>query len=162
MHKGTIYLFGILIGLSDLYHSNGELISLIVFVPITVISVGTYLDRESIKIGGLITATIAFVYFIPTISLKDTTSLSIYILTFVLPLIVYWSLILAVLPTFELKASTFAVSYFLLVLILFFALVFVLNVNEYLLAAGNEAPQALVLSASALIVFIPYHLALKR
>ena len=161
MYKRVMYLLGLLVGITTIYHSVG-LLPLIVFIPVGIISLGIRYGYENVKLGGLIALTVCSIYCIPSKSLADIVPVTIFLLSFLVPLLFYWGTVLSIVPFFDKRAGTFSISYFLVGLLVFYTLVIFLDVNEYLLSAGNESPQAIILTASAIIVFIPYNYLLSR
>lgn len=147
---------GILI-VSLLYHT-GDYLALIVAIPLAFVSIGVNLDKGWVKILGLIASTISAILLIQTYSMSDLYVLSIFIFTFIAPLNVYWYVVLSPRSSFDTISGAKGVSYMILVLAIFYATIFVLNIDSYLLSIGNLAPQALLLTALTAILFIPYHI----
>ncbi len=139
-----------------LYHSEG-LLPFILLIPLGLTSVGYHFDKGWLKMIGLAASTITIGVFIKTYSMGDISSLLIFIPTLIVPLNVYWGTVLSPRTTNDLTASLIALSYLVLVPIVFFLLIFLLKIDAYILSVENLAPQALILSAIAALLFIPYH-----
>ncbi|MGM0510402.1 MAG: hypothetical protein ACQESD_04665 [Thermoplasmatota archaeon] len=139
-----------------LYHSEGYF-PLITLIPLGLVSIGYHFDRESLKNIGLAASTITVAVFLKNYSMGDLYSLLIFIPTLIVPLNVYWGAVLSPRSSNDITTSLVALSYLALVPTVFYLLIFLLKIDTYVLSVENLAPQALILSALAAILFIPYH-----
>lgn len=152
-----IHFLGGLIVLSSVYHSEHNFLSLILIAPISLSSLGIHLDKPELYLSGLVATSLIGPLLLAQHGMEDIVTLTIFVFTFLLPLLIYWGVVLSEKISFDLLAALTAAFYILACLLLFYFLIFMTNVNEYLLSIGNKAPQTLVLIASALIVYIPIH-----
>lgn len=157
MRGKYIHFMGALVVLSVIYNSYSDIISLLVVIPVFITSAGVWEKVEEVKIGGLVGTTLFISYLVEPSSMNDIWTLLTYIISTVLPILAYWMIVLKVDLFFDLKASIAASTYFVSTMVLFYSILILTEVDEYLLEAGNNAPQSLVLTAVVLLLFIPFN-----
>ncbi|MFW6141486.1 MAG: hypothetical protein ACOC53_02880 [Candidatus Saliniplasma sp.] len=162
MKKNMVHLLGGFLIFSSFYHSNMDLMPVMTIIPILLVSFAVEKERDELQSIGLIAATMVSSYFIIQMSLGNTLYLLLFTLSFVLPLTLYWKVVLSFDLHFDLKASILAVSYFSVTIITFYLIIYYLNVGEYILSEGGFGAMALVFSAATILVLLPFYASINR
>jgi len=160
--KELTHLIGGLLMLSSYYHSSRGFLPLLTIIPILMVSFATEKEKNQLEYIGLVGTTLLSGFFITHTTLGNTISLSLFILFFVLPLTIYWILVLSSELYFDLKAASIAISYFGVTIISFYALINYLNISEFIFAEGNTGPMALSFSAMVIVVLLPFYISINR
>ena len=155
-----IHMIGVIISISAVIQSYKNDWSLIIFAPIflLLISIFVELDKENISIIILAGGTLAVPYFAEQTSMDDFYPLFVFFISFIAPIMVYWLVLLSPTINFNAKGLFLSASYMGLTITIFYTLIFVFNINDYILSEENAGPQALVLIGSALLAMIPYNM----
>ncbi|MFP4050575.1 MAG: hypothetical protein ACLFVB_02410 [Thermoplasmata archaeon] len=154
-----IHMLGVILAVSALMQSfdNPSLVLYAAPILVILISVFVELEKESISILLLAGWTLSIPFFATQNNMTDFYPLFIFIITFIAPLIIYWIVLLSPTVYFSAKGLFLSASYVGFSVILFYLIIFISNINNYILAEENTGPQALVLIGSALLAMIPYH-----
>ncbi|MFW5898503.1 MAG: hypothetical protein ACOCT7_01460, partial [Candidatus Saliniplasma sp.] len=95
MKKNMVHLLGGFLIFSSFYHSNMDLMPVLTIIPILLVSFAVEKERDGLQSIGLIAATMVSSYFIIQMSLGNTLYLLLFTLSFVLPLTLYWKVVLS-------------------------------------------------------------------
>lgn len=163
MKKAYIYLLSVFLVISVMYHSE-DLIAVSSSVPFLLVCLGEWKENEISKVTGLIVGTIMLAYFIEPNTLDTFVPLVYFIVTLLIPSVLYWRLVLYEGEEMSLdrRASLIALSYFVLTLVVFYAIIYLTQAPDFLLTQGGEGAEALVMSASVILSFIPFHMTMDR
>ncbi len=156
-----VHSLGTVLFISAVFHSQFEVWSSVLILPLISVSIAVHLneDNTALLLTGLFTLLLPF--FFPISHMGDLVPLSIFTITLVIPLVTYWTVVLAPSPEMiEIRKMAVAAAYYFTVVISFYLLLFLLNIEGYLLAEGNQGVQAIALSAVVIAGVIPYYLAL--
>jgi len=153
-----IHLLGIILSISAILHSFDNYWTVLIIIPYIIVSISVELEFEKISIISLVAGTLITPFFINPNFMVDFIPITIFIITFIIPVIVYWILVLSPTINFNRKGIFLTASYFGLSIIMFYSVIFIFNISDYILAEENAGPQALVLISSALLAMIPYHI----
>ncbi len=153
-----IHLLGIILSISAILHSFDNYWTVIIVIPYIIVSISVKLNLEKISVIPLTAGTLIIPFFISPNSMNDFIPITIFIITFITPLMIYWILVLTPTINFNQKGIFLTASYFCLSIIVFYSMTSIFNITDYILAEENSGPQALVLIGSALIAMIPYHI----
>jgi len=162
MRKEIVHLIGGFLIVSSFYHSDMGLLSLLTIIPIVSVSIGVDKEVYWVQYTGLIIATLLSSYLITHKGLANIFYLIQFITSFVLPLVIYWKVVLSFDLHFDPKASVLGASYFSVTVITFYGLIEFLNVSDYILSVENPGPMALAFGAVTLLVLIPYYIVVSR
>lgn len=162
MKNELVHLLGGFLIFSSYYHSQMGLFPLLNMIPILLVSLAIEREKDRLMYTGLITTTLLSGFFITHTGLANTLYLTSFILSFALPLTIYWKVVLSFDLHFDLKASILATTYFIGTIITFYTLIDYLDVSEFILAEGNTGPMGLAFSAVTIMVFLPFYIAINR
>ncbi len=149
-----IDVLGSLLFLSVIYHSRGGNLPLIVVPFIIIVSIGEHFEHEHLKLSGLVIFSLLIPYTVKTGNMDEAVPIILFVFTLALPLIYYWRSVLSPITGLEPWATSASVVYFGSVFVIFYLLIILLGVDEYLLNVTNLAPQSLVLIASSILAFV--------
>jgi len=155
-----IHMLGVIISISAILQSYENDWTVIIFAPVILFLISLFIElkKENISIIILAGGTLVIPYFAEQNYMSDFYPLFIFIITFVAPLMIYWIVILSPAVDFNPKGLFLSASYLGLSVTIFYSLIFIFNISDYVLSEENRGPQALVLIGSALLASIPYHL----
>ncbi|MGM0405537.1 MAG: hypothetical protein ACQEQM_05285 [Thermoplasmatota archaeon] len=162
MKKELTHLLGGFLIISSFFNSDMGLLPVMNIIPILLVSFGVENEKENVQYIGLISMTLLSSFLIIPAGLGNTTFMLLFIISFVLPLMVYWKVVLSFDLHFDLKASVLGMVYFIFTVITFYALIYLLNINEFILAAENTGPMALAFSATVILVLLPFYMSVNR
>ncbi|MBS3781953.1 MAG: hypothetical protein KGY68_05030 [Candidatus Thermoplasmatota archaeon] len=154
------HILGSLLVLSSIYHSY-TLYSLLVVVPLFLVSYSTNQEKERLVFPSLVLATILSTYFISAGNMNEIFSLLLFSITFAFPLFLYWVVALQEEMDIRLKPIGIALSYVLFTALLFYVLPELLGISVFILSPRNRIPQTLMVLGSGMILAIPYHVILE-
>lgn len=152
------YLLATMLLLSIFFHSISYY-SLLLAIPL--FAAAYTQKRPFLPLLSLSVATLYFPFFISGASMDDVFSLILFFSTLMVPLVLYWAVIL--IPELEIgwKATTVAASYFSLTVALFYIIPFLLGVYEFFMDSPHLGPQALLIIALGLILALSYQFVLE-
>ncbi len=154
-----IHMLGAILAVSSVfrYFDKTKLIFLTAPILLVFISVFVELEKERYSVILLAVGTLSIPYFAVQNNMTDFYPLFIFIITFVTPLMIYWIVLLSPTVYFNPKGLFLSASYLGLSITIFYSIIFIFNISDYILAEENSGPQALVFIGSALLAMIPYH-----
>ncbi|MFP4142659.1 MAG: hypothetical protein ACLFSM_04415 [Thermoplasmata archaeon] len=155
-----IHILSFLLILSTLYHSF-TIYSLSVVIPFILISYTFYKRREKALFPLLIIATITSSLFITAESMNEIFSLLVFSVTYALPLLLYWLLVLLGDTGVDRKPFGVALSYVVFTSLIFYLLPELLGISEFILSPENRAVQILMFFGAGMVVAVPFHLTLR-
>ncbi|MFO8110190.1 MAG: hypothetical protein R6U17_06715 [Thermoplasmata archaeon] len=158
VRKPSVHLLGILLTFVILSLTTNWLIITAAVAALLSVSIAVYLEKRAAAFPGLILVSILLPHSIGTVGLDEFYPLLFYVAVFIIPLMIYWSVVLSD-EFFTNKITTaVSVSYFASVPVIFYSIVVYGGLQEYLLVSGNQGPQALVLSGCAALIYLVYDL----
>ena len=154
-----IHMLGGILAVSAIMQSFNNYSLVIFAAPILLASISVFVELEKEKFSVIIltAGTLSIPYFAVQNNMTDFYPLFIFIITFVTPLMIYWIVLLSPTVYFSPKGLFLSASYLGLSITVFYSIIFIFNISDYILAEENTGPQALVLIGSALLAMIPYH-----
>ncbi|MFW6196691.1 MAG: hypothetical protein ACOC5D_05075 [Thermoplasmatota archaeon] len=154
-----IHMLGAILAVSSViqYFDNTSFVILAAPILLIMISLFVELEKERLSIIILAIGTLSISYFAVQDNMTDFYPLFIFLVTFIAPLIIYWIVLLSPTVYFSAKGLFLSASYLGLSVTVFYSIIFIFNISDYILAEENTGPQALVLIGSALLAMIPYH-----
>ncbi len=158
--KFITHILGSLLVLSTIYHSH-SLYSVLVSVPVFLVSYSIHQKKETLVFPSLVLATILSPFFISSGDMNEIFSLLIFSATFALPLSLYWIAVLLKGTEFRWKPIGIALSYVLFTALLFYLLPDFLDISEFILSPENRVPQILMFFGSGMIIAVPYNVILE-
>ena len=153
-----VHLIGAILAVSAIIHSYEGYTSFLLLLPFILISVSVELKEDKYSMMILAGASLILPYFFDQNYMTDYFSIAIFITTFIAPFIIYWIVILSTTINLNSKGLLLSASYFGLSISLFYSIIFLLNISDFILAEENGGPQALVLIGSILLAMIPFHI----
>lgn len=162
MKRELTHIIGGSLILSSFLNSDMGILPILNIIPILLVSFAVEKENEGLQTVGLIGMTTLSSYFIVTISLGDMISLIFFMISFVFPLILYWKVVLSFDLHFDPKASVLALAYLSATIVTFYALIHLLNIDEFILAPENTGPMSLAYSAIVIMVLIPVYISINR
>ncbi|MFW5927857.1 MAG: hypothetical protein ACOCSL_01545 [Thermoplasmatota archaeon] len=155
-----IHMLSVILAVSALMQSfdNPSLVLYAAPILVILISVFVELEKENISILLLAGGTLSIPYFAVQDNMTDFYPLFIFLVTFIAPLMIYWIVLLSPTVYFSAKGLFLSASYLGISITVFYLIIFIFNISDYILAEENTGPQALVLIGSALLAMIPYHI----
>lgn len=162
MNKNNLmtHTLGSLLILSTLYHSL-TIYSITVLIPFALVSYSVQKGKERLLFFSLIFATSASCLFIASDTMNETFSFLVFSATFGFPLFLYWITALLDLKDIEWKPIGIALSYVLIVCLVFYMLPEFLEITEFILSSENRIPQILIFFGTGMVVGVPFHLILE-
>jgi len=159
--KFLTHILGSILILSTIYHSD-IYYSISVFIPFLIVSYSVHQEKSRLIFPSLIFATLFSTFFITAGSMNEIFSLSIFLISFALPLFVFWLVVL--LDELEIKFFPLVtgLSYVFFTVLAFYLIPEVLGLSEFILSPGNRGPQILLFLGVGMIVAVPYHIILDR
>ncbi len=160
VREGLIHLLGAFLAVSIIYLSVSTSLVLIPISALALVSIAVWRGISTLKYTSIIAVTLSFPFFFQRFRMSDLEGLVFYSIVFLLPLVLYWALVLFPPEILHVnkKALMVSVSYVGTSLALFYALLFAFQVQDFILREEYPGPQALVLLASTLIMTVVYRL----
>lgn len=155
-----IHMIGVIISISAIFQSYKNDWSWIIFTPLIIILISIFveLNKEKISIITLAVGTLAIPYFAEQNCMDDLYPLFVFFISFIAPIMVYWLVLLSSTIDYHPKGLFLSASYIGVTITIFYSLILIFNISNYILSEENAGPQALVLIGAALLAMIPYHI----
>lgn len=153
-----VHVFGALIIISVFYHST-SIFSLLVSIPVLLISYSVEQEIEWLSLLSLSMGTLYIPFFVSFGSMNEVLFFLAFLITFLLPLSIYWILVLSTEIDFEIgwKGLGFMISYPISIVLVFYLLSFSPRLADYLFSPEYKGPQAIILVGLGLLLIIPYN-----
>lgn len=158
--KFVTHLLGSILVLSTLYHSE-TFYSVLVFIPFLLVSYSVHREKTRYIFPSLIFTTIFISFFISAGSMNELFSLIIFLITFGVPLFIFWLVVLLDESKIRLKPLGAAFSYVFLTSLIFYLLPVLLGFSDFIITEGNRGPQILLFLGTGMLVAVPYHIILE-
>ncbi len=164
MKKGKllVHILGLFLFIVFLSINRDTLLVSLAMISLLSVSVSQHLEKTNLSLPGISFISLLLPFCIPTITLGDLYILFYYLLIVAFPLVMYWYVVLAERSYFDKMAFPTAVSYFALVLIVFYLMLAITGIQDYIFGYENQGPQALLLSGCAVLVFLAYGIKLPK
>ncbi|MBS3816694.1 MAG: hypothetical protein KGY76_03930 [Candidatus Thermoplasmatota archaeon] len=158
--KITAHLLGSILVLSTIYHSE-TLYSLLVVIPFLLVSYCVHREKNRFVFPSLLFVTLFTPFFISAGSLNELFSLFIFLISFAVPLLIYWLVVLLDEPKIRLRPLGIALSYVFMTGLLFYLLPALLGISDFIISAENRGPQTLLFLGTGMLIAVPYHMILE-
>ncbi len=156
----VVHLLSLILVLSTIYHSTSHFSILAIF-PFAVVSYSVQSEYERYMIPMLSLATFISLFFVTLGSMNEIFLLLIFSLTFSLPLLLYWIIVLLEEVKVQWKPLGVSLSYVLLTVLTFYLLPELIDISGFLLSPENRGVQTLMFFGSGMIMAVAFHVTLE-
>ncbi len=158
--EGLTYILGSSLAVTIIYFSVASPQVLIPIAALALVSIGVWIEGDTVKLISIIMMTLSTPFLFQRFRMSSFQDLAFYSLIFVPQLVLYWALVLFPPEVLHVdkKGLLVSASYVVASIGLFYGLLFVFQVQDFILREEYPGPQALVLLASTLILTVVYRL----